>query len=335
MEHTGNNNVSSPSEKTINDLPAEILQEIFSYCSVTDYVDSFVFVCKRWKQILDEDVLLWKDKWFVWKDEDKNIDMRQITTNCPNLKSFKLFARSGLYLPVLESIQENVHKLEVQGPCLGSFRSVIQFLIDNCPQLEHLRFSCVRFENYNIFSRFEKLKVLILEGCLNFSGCHLRAIADGCKGLSSISVPNCMDMLDSDVAYFIKSKKTFLEVLELDGFGLNGSAFDDISECLHLYKLSINNASTMTVGMLGSIINLPSLKFLRMMMCFLNLKDFVTVWRKGGPCNNLIELDLEFYHYFNPSMISVIMERCPKIKRIIYMRKNHVPLHARLIRGTK
>ncbi|XP_069696605.1 uncharacterized protein [Periplaneta americana] len=330
MEHTGNNNVSSPSEKTIDDLPAEILQEIFSYCSITDYVDSFVFVCKRWKQILDEDVLLWKDKWFVWKDEDENIDMRQITTNCPNLKSFKLLARSGLYLPVLESIHQNVHKLELQGPCAErSIRSVVQFLMDNCPQLEHLRFSCVGFENYNLLSRFEKLKVLILDDCYNFRGCNLRAVADGCKGLSSISVPNSRGMLDSDVAYFIKSKKTFLEVLELDGFGLTESAFDDISECLRLYKLSINDARTMTVGMLGAIINVPSLKFLRMRRFSVNLKDFVTVWRKGGPCNNLIELDLEFYYYFNPSMISDIMERCPKIKRIIYKGENHVPLHAR------
>ena len=127
---------SDTKELTINDLPNEILLEVFGYLDIEDVCFSVREVCERW-HYLSRDETLWKNLNFVCNKNMSTLYITHLLTELPLLQSLQLQWRTDVDLIFHELCNScnNIRKIDLV--CCGQIKeATIKELAEHFSDLE-------------------------------------------------------------------------------------------------------------------------------------------------------------------------------------------------------
>lgn len=213
----------------INDLPNDLLIELFSYLPLTDVANTVRYVCMRWK-CLSYDLFLWKR--FVYKVTSHHKDkfVMLFFQNNPQLQS--VIFETEVTGTVLKQLYLNCRHLtsltfyqyqEVSANILDCFRS-------HCLDLSVLAIPDYVLQDYEmayIVAQMKQLRTLKLLRSAGFqssmSELSLKSLAEGCPNLRKIDLTDTWATLQKeDFEHFLIKKE------KLVSLAFTGTKTDDI-----------------------------------------------------------------------------------------------------------
>ncbi|XP_067015355.2 uncharacterized protein [Anabrus simplex] len=301
-------------------LPDEVLEVVFSYCSVRDLVSSVQHVCWHWKRVVHTS-RLWRD--VIYRPDKVDTDshivsmlcgsavlqavdfsariygqmvFQALADNCPELKTLLVHVDQDINYDVLKAIHEKCTKIEQLSPPLSVVSSP---------------------EKCQIVGEFINLKILSLVAPLQYpcSILCLKDIADGCPQLQHLTLL-FGGYFTNDLFYTMVKKKDHLHTIEVSCINFCGMCtLPLLSVCsslktLHMHN-SCNSESHFKVNSLRKLRALTSLSWEgfhhedQMLKIFDN-KNLV----------QLLELTLISCNAYNDSVTEVIVQNCPLLQCI-------------------
>lgn len=308
--------------KTINDLPDEILVEIFSYLSFKDLILSAQLVNRRWAEV-SRDVELWRDITYTPDPRTEHSDIVNILEKAPMLRSFVSETEANIY-EIVDALCvhcKDIRKLEFWNSTMLS-SPLLKKLLEHFPNIESL---CLGLNKSNgeqcmkLLGQCDSLKRLAIYGCEHRQEMNiLKPIADGCTGLEYLNLVHFYHS-DPDLAYLLRIKKHQLQALLLNCNNLSVNTICSLRDCTKLEILTLHARRThcMSEDELKAIGSLSNLKAL----CLLGLGSTSSVkmesFFRKGKFSRLQELDLSYYGYLNEAVAKSIHKCCPSLKRLI------------------
>ncbi|XP_068086771.1 F-box/LRR-repeat protein fbxl-1-like [Anabrus simplex] len=275
-----------------NMLPAEVLLEIFSYCSLEDVAMSIPYVCSWWRDV-SRDTCLWKH--FVYRP------LRTVT----NKEIIDILRLS----PQLKAVDFSKHYIR---------SDIVDVLIECCPKLERLCVPWDAFCNLNkckISTALVNLKVLI------FTGTELKNSA--LEYLSN-QFPTLEHLEFSDL-YFTKNELVaFLGKMQhqLHTLSFRCSSSDGhcilpyVAACKKIKTLCLHNlCDNLTVNL--PLEKLPNLKSVTSLT--LHISSLIAIrnyMRDFMFSPNLVELQLYVCPIFPNDFFSVTARNCPLLRKL-------------------
>ncbi|XP_049842750.1 uncharacterized protein LOC126293526 isoform X2 [Schistocerca gregaria] len=219
--------------KNIDDLPDEIILNVFSFFSFNELIDTAQNVCVRWKR-LAHDPVLWRDKEYIIRGRAQNgrsccgvtcsecahcrcekTDREVLRTagSMPQLRTLTMMR--GTRARILRKICRNcpnLTTLQLHG-CQKMNYSLLKYIFEKCPKIEKLIIAnnLLADRRYaELVSRLEHLQSLeVFENRRGAGPVLLRFLADACPKLREINLSWDYHPLE-DVEYFVKAKRDTL-----------------------------------------------------------------------------------------------------------------------------
>lgn len=309
------------SQKGIEDLPDEILVEIFSYLTFGELVFSVQYVSCRWQEVT-HDAQLWRTLVYVpsWRDSDDQI--ASVLQQTPKLQTLILSQR-GVRSTVLNTFMEccpNLKRLEFNHYQRLS-TNLLERIVQKCPNIEHLSVpngALTRIDHAEIIGRFVNLRILEVGGWADPDNpVYLKPLADGCPMLQSIDLKDKMHAID-DFEYLLQKKKNQLHTLCVRWSSEEGKCtLPFLPICETLKTLHVDSYSDTNIQ--AGFESLRSLKTVTSLtLCFLNnanINYVINIFNKKAMMQ-LAELYISYYENYEDRLADVIVKNCPKLKHL-------------------
>ncbi|XP_067015038.2 F-box/LRR-repeat protein fbxl-1 [Anabrus simplex] len=270
-------------------LPADILLEIFSYCSYTDLV-KFQSVCKWWQQVTRHKHL-WKD--IVYKP-DWTDDAKQIIEN---LKAS----------PELQALDLRYVKRSTVT------KELVQEIANGCPGLEQLTvlWDCL---SEKIHVEIKKIKILILD-FEDYDEVSLKFLQ---KYFPNVEHIDCSSLLimESDLKAYLKKKRRSLHTA-----GFRCETYD--SHCILPFLSVCTNLKSLTLFCLCDqikLLNVQSMEHLKRISSLTlrdskwsDMNDYLSLFAYFP---NLVVLQLDKCTLHDEQPLRLVAENCPLIEKL-------------------
>ncbi|XP_049770596.1 uncharacterized protein LOC126109597 isoform X2 [Schistocerca cancellata] len=201
---------------TIDDLPDELVVEIFSYMSFSENIEVLQKVCTRWK-ILAQDAHLWLNKKYVVRWETSEEEAIATFDAVPQLRTvimekdvshrvFEALSRSCPHLTTLQTSPWQMLTFAEADNLFTSCKEISTLAISERGLREDVRF-------LEALARLTDLRVLHLYAFVNPKmAIPLHILADVCPHLCDLNLDSiCYQIRDAE--YFVSSHRCVLERL--------------------------------------------------------------------------------------------------------------------------
>ncbi|XP_049768616.1 F-box/LRR-repeat protein 17-like isoform X2 [Schistocerca cancellata] len=213
---------------TVDDLPDELMLEIFSYVSFSENIKVLQKVCTRWR-ILAQDAHLWLHEKYVVRQETSEEEAIATFSAVPQLRTvilekevspgvFQALSRSCPHLTTLET----------------NFWQML-----TCLEADNLFAGCRKIRTLSIYDKGVRANVRFLDAVARLADLRvlhiretedadkvipLRIIADGCPHLSDLGLGDVFGLCYwyQDAEYFISSHKCVLKSLRIRWTSVKG-----------------------------------------------------------------------------------------------------------------
>jgi hypothetical protein len=319
----------------INDLPDEVLCEIFSKLTPKDVMKYAINVCRKWNTIVQENKMFWKyvqltincdyfiGECFLDKDSamccqacaedsypdellvgEKDLEMVSSVRYLKFIEGSQSKTLPALLLmkivDIISKTCSSIEKVEFLR-CFGATSNdFIHFLRERYKYISDVRFgfNAMYFIPYAEISKFQNLTTLVsLDYGLKRS--DLELLADGCPTLSNLWILVSRSPKVDDILYFLDQKKNILKELGL-GMTLQDCIVEKLKDCHCLEVFFATDARFVTDVCIKSFCNLPKLKYCSLQRATFEL-DTVREMAKTTSSvisTKLLVLDLSDYvHY--------------------------------------
>ncbi|XP_047100491.1 F-box/LRR-repeat protein 4-like isoform X2 [Schistocerca piceifrons] len=210
---------------TIDDLPDELVVEIFSYMSFSENIEVLQKVCTRWK-ILAQDAHLWLNKKYVVRWETSEEEAIATFDAVPQLRTvimekdvshrvFEALSRSCPHLTTLQTSPWQMLTYTEADNLFTSCRDISTLAVTERGLREDVRF-------LEAMARLTDLRVLHLYGFVNTEmAIPLHILADVCPHLCDLNLDSiCYQIRDAE--YFVSSHRCVLERLRMRWTSVEG-----------------------------------------------------------------------------------------------------------------
>lgn len=321
----------------INQLPHELLVEIFSYMSARTLCSCVLPVCRLWYR-LGNDPVLWTWLDFSYRNEQTHMTMVKTV-------SLRFQFLSSLTLKNFRSAYEMHRMLLHMGNNCSRMREVQLFncalkadtlvkLGEMCPNITSLSLICCD-ENYrklhymwsymrdcSFVSAFPALTSLCLFRTLALATLSFedaQTIVNTCRNLKRLAL-DC-DFYGRAIRHIIASLAPTLEVLWLQGRNYNDSMCREISKCGRLRELGLSHVENITPFGLKF---LGSLKRLEKLLLFhannISSKSFRDFFAQAK-LTRLSYVNLSGCKGIDVSVEAAVRKACPRVREIIVDRR--------------
>lgn len=307
----------------INDLPTEILLEIFLFFSAYDWVMVLPEVCSLWNSIISSYAPFWGNVRvfidctdFFETDNEPVVayKAKEICVNKEGLSKVKYISNvkiigisnsSSDLETILNAVYEDCKEISILEcyNCIGditdSFIDLLNILYPNIKSLKFiLSSSSINKISYTKISKFKHLKSLATDDHC-FTDSDIVSLAKGPTSLTRFAIPCSHSISDYGLVEFLISHKLHLEELHVSGYGITSQSFSMISQCLKLTTLSVFDARQLNDKELLAFSKLPRLQVLSLHRATFSttaLSDFLNISLKK---KLKFYLDLKFYSMHN------------------------------------
>ncbi|GLH14708.1 Uncharacterized protein GBIM_19046 [Gryllus bimaculatus] len=255
--------------KTINDLPDEILVEIFSYLTVEDLATRVRKVCSRWEEVAKENKL-WRNLTYTPSNKtslDQIIEvlkgapklqmfipegeyingqlLKAVVTYCKDIRSLKIRVNKADNILVLIVVFfcRSIEDLSIETEDFVSTKYLL--MVSLCPKLRHLKLSGQTVDNNDslfsdILNGFPSLRRLDISN-LHYKHNDLKCFLKQNKNKLHYLCVNCCPPAQSCLLPVLAKYCTVLEILHVFGHrGISSSAeFSCFKNMKHLKDLSV------------------------------------------------------------------------------------------------
>lgn len=308
--------------RTINDLPDEILVEIFSFLRVQDVVYSVENVCHRWKEVV-QDRRLWRHLIYRPNSIFSYYEVYNVFRRAPHLRWFvpPLRYTSGSILLAVILGCKNIRELELSidsTECL-----MIERLVNECPHIEKLSLLDNDFAEtraLSVVSKCLKLKSLRLIGQVSQVNRNVfLELSNGCPSLVCLDLRYLTRYNLDDLEYLLRKKRDTITSLFLYCCieGQNCSLPIVFRHCPNLELLHANgHVGEPFTEDFTSLKNLVRLKTL----CMTDFKCYNLhhVMKYFETCfvPKLVKLDFRSFEGFGKKLAILIFEKCTSLKHL-------------------
>ncbi|PSN39331.1 hypothetical protein C0J52_13307 [Blattella germanica] len=310
--------------KIFDDLPNEILLEVFSYLSLEDLAFSAQDVCVRWRDVC-QDHKLWKNKDFcpsLQLNENEIIDHFQ---KMPALRSYR--ASNVIPNRVIKSLCrycKNIQKIDFH-PAQVIKASILGEIVRTYPNIKSLALS-LPFEN-----RMEQLEIMkIIGNCRELTSLTLKGrvgetfklilfpIVIGCPKLQHFHLLYDNNIDDANILPLLEGKKHHLLSFSQRLY-ISREVSEKLSECTKLQYLDIVNDVSEDVSHLAiePLMKLRTLKHFGLRNSSEKLVDFLPNFFLSGSFSQLVNLDLSDTYFMNDTLVNAVCKNCPHLKRLL------------------
>ncbi|GLH12181.1 hypothetical protein R5R35_008678 [Gryllus longicercus] len=307
-------------KKNINDLPDEILVEIFSYLSVEDLVLQVRHVSNRWGEVV-KDSRLWKHLTYRPAYRYTESHIIDFLKQAPNLRWFVPQYRytTGRLLEAVIKYCKNIRELEL---CISkSDYCLVEKLVLECRNVEYLSIIGDDFAETNalqIISKCTKLKSLRLIGYVTTQKRNIFVdISRGCPSLERLDLRYLTHYNNEDLERLLKQKKNTIISLYLYccNEGQKCSLPVIFESCPRLQLLHVNgHGGGPYADDFASFKNMRNLKTLSMLDFRCSNVNSVSEYFETGSVYNLVNLDLSSFENFGKRLAQAIFTKCSNLQ---------------------
>lgn len=314
---------------TINDLPNEILLQIFFYLSIEDIALNVQFVCNRWSEVCSKDVL-WKNSCLSVEESASINYIVSLLKKVPKLECFCIWFRSsGEVLNRLAEYCKELRKLDFCVPQLEYSYEAFKNIVVECNKLEELTIpgsALAREELAELVGQWEYLNIIYLIGRSD-KPILLKYLADGCPALQHLYMRYIVCSY-TDLEYFLEKKKDKLLTLSISPITQDGTCLipllDICKEKLERLQLEDSRYCYLETHDFSAIKRLKNLKALSIRIprgvgadVISNLFERKAMWQ-------LQELELNNYSELNDALVNTICNNCPYLTRLALRYSTHI-----------
>lgn len=314
----------------IFDLPDEVLALIFSYCDATLLIRDLCTVCIRFRSVILNNVVLWKDTYFTWDVKNPNLSLFcNIVSNAPAIRCIRIRHPGNVsdtqLLRLFKDIITNHSKLrtvelECYEPAHGYSGELFDGLHEGCGEtLRHLRLQGPLLTSAipNLF-HFSMMTTLELHDATNVKGNDLRDLCDQCPILNWLSLPRATYVRDVDLEYFFEKKHSMLVGFDLSGYMISDKPMVKLYDAPRLVHVSLRDCRNLNWGTFSMMRSLKEIRFVRLRR--LRVTGLaLTSWLSGSRnLKQLQLLDLQYGYYLGDCVALMISFFCPNL-RYLYL----------------
>ncbi|XP_031562133.1 F-box/LRR-repeat protein 20-like isoform X2 [Actinia tenebrosa] len=263
-ENRGMNGILSPN--LFDDLPEELIMEIFSFISLKELCLTIPLVCKKWKDFAASPLL--------WQHLDFN-EIKCLTTKalyniicmkCPLLKRLSLKYRSELSAYEMLNIAKACPQLQQLSLafCGQINEKIVTMFAEYFPDLQDINLEgCDITDGCINDLSILPLKRISVSHCVHLSNDSLKTIATSCSHLQSINFDGIQWITDDAVYVMVEYCHAHLEKLWLDGANLTDNSIQAIANCINLKVFSLSfcdNLSDVTLTWIKQMKKLQTLR---------------------------------------------------------------------------
>ncbi|XP_049841566.1 F-box/LRR-repeat protein 17-like isoform X1 [Schistocerca gregaria] len=315
---------------TVDDLPDELMLEIFSYVSFSENINVLQKVCTRWR-ILAQDAHLWLHEKYVVRQEMSEEEAIATFSAVPQLRTVIL--EKEVSPGVFQALSRSCPNLTTLETNLWQMLTCVEAdnLFAGCRKIHTLSISDkgvranVRF--LDAVARLVDLRVLhIRETEVADKVIPLHIIADGCPHLSDLGLGDIFGLCYQyqDAEYFISSHKCVLKSLRIRWTSVKGRSIvplllvcANVLEHLELInhrEISVEEA-TKTLTALGK---LPNLRRLHFGATNREVQHLVPAVFENGRLQKLQHLQLSYM--VQDDMVRAVVQHCPDLRELELLR---------------
>lgn len=314
----------------ILDLPDEVLALIFSFCDATQLIRDLCTVCIRFRSVILNNVVLWKDTYFTWDVKNPNLSLFcNIVSNAPAIRCIRIrhpgTVSDTQLLRLFKDIITNHSKLrtvelECYEPAHGYSSELFDGLHEGCGEtLRHLRLQGPLLTSAipNLF-HFSMMTTLELHDATNVKGKDLRDLCDQCPILNWLSLPRATYVRDVDLEYFFEKKHSMLVGFDLSGYMISDKPMVKLYDAPRLVHVSLRDCRNLNWGTFSMMRSLKEIRFVRLRR--LRVTGLaLTSWLSGSRnLKQLQLLDLQYGYYLGDCVALMISFFCPNL-RYLYL----------------
>lgn len=314
----------------ILELPNEVLAVIFSYLDAVQLIRDLCCVCVRFRDVILNDVIVWKDTYFTWDVKNPNLNLFcQVLNNSPAIQCIRIrHPGTASDLGLLHLFKDIVTKhsklrtveLECHQPSFGYGHDLVNGLHEGCGEtLQHLRLQGPLLASAipSLF-QFSMISTLELSDATNLTGSDLRALCDQCPTLNFLSLPRATYIRDDDLEYFFEKKHSMLVGFDLSGYMITDKSMVKLLYAPRLIHVSLRDARNLNWGTFSMLRTLSEIRFVRLRR--LRVTGLaLTSWLSGSRnLKQLQLLDLQYGYYLGDCVALMISFFCPNL-RYLYM----------------
>ncbi|GLH14709.1 Uncharacterized protein GBIM_19047 [Gryllus bimaculatus] len=309
-------------KKTINDLPDEMLVEIFSYLCVEDLAINVRKVSKRWEEVAKENKL-WRNLTYTPSNKISPDQMIEVLKGAPKLRKFvpqfeyirgRLLEAVITYCKDIRSLRMKVNKAD---------SSLIMSFVFECQNIEDLSIETDDFVStkyLQMVSRCPKLKRLRLIGqTVDNSNNLFSDVVHGFPSLERLDISYMLHYRNKDLTGFLKQKKNKLRSLSvncclpgqkclLPTLGKYCSAL----QFLHIF----GHKGRSSVADFSNFKNMHHLRELAVTGTKCRNMDGVIDYFETGCVRNLEALDLSNFDIVDSRLTLAIFTKCLNLKEL-------------------
>ncbi|XP_047004012.1 dynein regulatory complex subunit 6-like isoform X2 [Schistocerca americana] len=306
---------------SINDLPNEILLQIFFYLSVEDIALNVQFVCSRWSEVCSNDVL-WKNSCLSVEGSASIQYVVSLLKKVPKLQCFCIWFRSsGEVLNRLAEFCKDLRKLDFCVPQLELPYEAFKNLVSECPKLEEITIpgsALVREELAELVGQWEYLNDIYLIGRSD-KPIALKYLAEGCPALQHLHMRYVVCSF-TELEYFLEKKKNKLLSLSISPLTQDGRCVIPLLDICkdRLEKLQLEDSKYCYIEShnFGIIKTLKNLKALSIKIPRGVRTDVMSDIFEEKALSQLQELELNNYAEINDTLVNTICSNCPNLLRL-------------------
>ncbi|XP_067013236.2 F-box/LRR-repeat protein 20 [Anabrus simplex] len=277
-------------ESNSDPLPADVLLEIFSYCSYTDLV-RLQFVCKLWQQVSRE-----KRLW-------KNVVYRPDCIDTPK--------------DIIDSlnVSPELRALDLRDISCTITKELVEVLVNGCPRLEQLRVDW-NFLYRKINLEIKTIKILILKAdrsfALKFDFEYLHNYLPNVEHLDC----RVLNIRESDLRVYLWKKRLSLHTVGFSCRMLHSNCIlSYLKVCTKLKSLTLfglcSQIGHLSVQSLGHLKQISSLTVRS--SGWSSVHDYLAMFSYFP---NLVELQLDTVTVHDENMLLVVAEKCPLLQKL-------------------
>ncbi|KAH3859996.1 hypothetical protein DPMN_022886 [Dreissena polymorpha] len=300
-------------ESPFNNLPDEIIVNIFSYLKVQDLCKYASPVCHKWRALV-KDHSLWHVLDFSNFHNLSSFNLLQVIRRAPLLRKLSLRGRVNLSPVEIAIICESCPRIQELdlGFCSDVTETVLQIIIENCSVLQKIN---VEGGNYigkrclQVMSQSLSLTALNFSHCMTIQNDDVRQLAEHLK-IIAINLDGNNFITDSGVFSLVKLQSAHLQELELDGAEITDASLYSISQCMDLQRLGISFCECLTDQSLQYLKNCHNLEHLRLRKGSDFTQAGLSAFFKSGTLAHLRTLNLSECTAINDNVMLDIVQCC-------------------------
>ncbi|XP_049837474.1 F-box/LRR-repeat protein 17-like isoform X2 [Schistocerca gregaria] len=315
---------------TVDDLPDELMLEIFSYVSFSENIKFLQKVCTRWR-ILAQDAHLWLHEKYIIRCETSEEEAIATFTAAPQLRTVILYKEVSP--KVFEALSRSCPHLTTL--------EMYPFQTLTCSEADNLFAGCREIRTLSISVKGRRANVKLLDAVARLADLQvlhiqqvdfveemipLRNLAEGCPHLCDLRIGGdcglCYQIRDAE--YFISSHKCVLKVLRTRLTSVEGRsivpllpACAEVLEHLELMDYGEISAeeATETLTALGKLHNLRCLHFGTTKQ---EVRHLVPAVFENGRLQKLQQLQLSYI--VEQKTLCAVAKRCPDLQELELLR---------------